>query len=77
MTTNTITAALLDALTAHSDDTLDDATAALADLIIDLAPISLDDALRIMTIYRIIDPTFSAHAAIIRDTIRDNTDYRL
>lgn len=72
----TLAPALLDLATATTDDQLDDCIDALADTILATADELTDtDIAAIMRTLLIIDPTLSTYAALIRDTIRDNTDF--
>ena len=76
MTTHmTIATDLLDLLAADTDDTLDDACAALCDTLAS-APELIDAPTHraLMRAADAIDPTASTHAAHIRDTIRDCID---
>lgn len=72
MTNNESIAILtLDLLAASSDDTLDDACAAICDALATTETIDTHTATALMRAAHLHDPDESFHAAHIRDTIRD------
>lgn len=67
----------LDLLAADTDAKLDAACRDLCDAIATIASIDIHTARAIMLAAHAHDPSESSHAAHLRDTIRDNTDFDL